>query len=117
MKKVILTTLMMSGLVMTQTTQANYIDNVTEKKLVNICQAIKSDSRLRFNRAVKNSGYNIRAVQKGLVCNGHDPITFALIHGAKANAKLIAKKTNSNFEELLTKFRNSMLQSDIYLAS
>lgn len=103
MKKLIVGIALTASIFLTAGVQAKYIDKYTEKKLVQVCKAIKSDSRLKLNRAIKNSGISAKALGRGLVCNGYDPVTFAIVNGAKVTGKYIAKKANLNYEELLAK--------------
>jgi hypothetical protein len=50
--------------------------------LVNICEALKSDSKLNIRQAIWRSGISKKVVRKGLQCNGMDAVTFALSHDA-----------------------------------
>ena len=83
--------------------QANHIDKNTEANLVKICEAIKSDSKLQVHRAIKNSGIRAKEVSKGLVCNGYDPVTFAMINNAQSTAKFMARKGGLDYDALLAK--------------
>ncbi|MGS2719783.1 DUF3718 domain-containing protein [Paraglaciecola aestuariivivens] len=103
MKKLILGSIITAGVLLTGTAQAKYIDKQTEAKLVEICQALKSDSKIRVHKAIKKSGFKARAISKGLVCNGYDAVTFAMINNAENSAKFIAKKGNINYNELIAK--------------
>ncbi|KXI27030.1 hypothetical protein AX660_02630 [Paraglaciecola hydrolytica] len=84
-------------------TQAQAIDETTEKQLVNICKALQSNSKMKLNRAVSKSGLNYRSISKGLVCNGMDPVTFALRNNAQKTAELFARKGNLDYQTLLAK--------------
>jgi hypothetical protein len=85
--------------------QANYIDPVTERKLVKICEALKSNSKIRLHRAIKNSRLRYTRVAKDLVCNGQDPVTFALKNDSFETAKLMAKRGIVDYDELLAELQ------------
>ena len=74
-----------------------------EDDLVAVCEAVKSDSRLRLNSAVKATGLGIRDLHKGLVCNGEDMLSFASTHGASKTGALIAKRVKVAPEVLTAK--------------
>ncbi|GGZ65876.1 DUF3718 domain-containing protein [Paraglaciecola chathamensis] len=82
---------------------AEYMDPSVEKKLVKVCAAIKSDSRVRLHMAIKRSGIKPRELAKGLVCNGHDPVTYAALNNANKTGVLMANKLNVDYQELLAK--------------
>ncbi|WP_198556614.1 DUF3718 domain-containing protein [Paraglaciecola sp. MB-3u-78] len=103
MKKVIISTIITAGILLAGSAQANYIDPVTESKLVKVCEAIKSDRLIKVNVAVKNSGVSIKQIANGLVCNGLDPVSFALANDAQKTAKFMAKRSNVNGQEFLAK--------------
>ena len=103
MKKLILVTIISSGLFLTGTAQADYISPATEKSLVKICSAIKSNSKLKLHKAIKRSGIHARSIAKGLVCNGLDPVSFALANKAVNTAKVMARKGGEDFDALLAK--------------
>jgi hypothetical protein len=44
------------------------------------------------HRAIKNSGIKAKTVSEGLVCNGYDPVTFAMVNNAQKTAKFMARK-------------------------
>ena len=67
-----------------------------EKRLIAVCEAVKSDNRLKLHRAVRATGLSMRDVHEGLVCNGQDMLTFALTHNAAKNAQLIARRVNAS---------------------
>ena len=100
MKKLILATIISSGLFLAGTVQAQHLDSQTEQDLVKICSAIKSNSKLKLNRAIKSSRLPAKAIAKGLVCNGLDPVSFALINNADSTAKSIAKMSNKHYDVL-----------------
>ncbi|MEI8648976.1 DUF3718 domain-containing protein [Paraglaciecola sp. Hal342] len=53
--------------------------------------------------AIKRSGIKPRELAKGLVCNGHDPVTYAALNNANKTGVLMAKKLNVDYQELLAK--------------
>ncbi|GEA01222.1 hypothetical protein KUL17_01190 [Alteromonas sp. KUL17] len=90
------------SLTATVTNAAPYPKHV-EKNLIAVCEAVKSDSRLRLHRAVKATGFKMRYIHEGLVCNGQDMLTFALTHNASKNAQLIARRINASPSVLTAK--------------
>ena len=74
-----------------------------EGDLIAVCEAIKSDNRLALMRAVKRSRLSFQTLNKGLVCNGQDMLTFALTHNASTTGKLIARRTNADSATLTAK--------------
>ncbi|WP_100655981.1 DUF3718 domain-containing protein [Alteromonas flava] len=82
---------------------ATVMDSGLEKDLVNICVALKSDSKLALHRAVKRSRLTYQQVNEGLVCNGESAQDFALSHNAEATAALLARKSRVNTEMLTAK--------------
>lgn len=103
MKKVILATILSSGLFLAGTAQAEYISPEIEQKLVKICTAIKSNNKMKLHKAIKSTRLNPRAVAKGLVCNGHDPVSFALTNKAVGTAKMMARIGAVDYEAMLAK--------------
>jgi hypothetical protein len=103
MKKAILVAVLSASVLLAGSVQANYIDPITERSLVNICKALKSDSKIRLLIAVKNSHLNYKVLAKALVCNGHDPVTFALINNANKTAKFMAARSDVDYDTLLAK--------------
>jgi hypothetical protein len=103
MKKIIIGSILTAGIFLMGSAQANSIDKNIEVKLVKICEAIKSDSKHKVNRAIKNSGIKAKTVSEGLVCNGYDPVTFAMINNAQKTAKFMASKSGVDYEALLAK--------------
>jgi hypothetical protein len=94
MKKVIISTIITAGILLAGSAQAANIDSVVEGKLVNICEAIKSDSVIKVNAAINDSGLNMKQITNDLVCNGYDPISFAMVNEAEKTAQYMAKKGN-----------------------
>ena len=103
MKKILISSIITAGILLTGNAQARNIDAVTESKLVKVCEAIKSDSLLKVNVAVKESGINIRKIANDLVCNGVDPVIFALANDAEKTAKYMAERSNTNNQAFLAK--------------
>ena len=103
MKKVIISTIIAAGILLAGNAQASYIDPVVESKLVKVCEAIKSDSLVKVNSAVRDSGLRMKKIANSLVCNGVDPVSFALANDAEKTAKYIAKKSNVIHQELVAK--------------
>lgn len=65
-----------------------------ENDLIAVCEAIKGDSRVKFKRAVKATGLDLKTLHAGLVCNGQDMMTFAASNGAANTSRLIANRLN-----------------------
>jgi hypothetical protein len=103
MKKIIIGSILTAGILLVGSAQANSFDKSTEANLVKICEAIKSDSKLKVHRAIKNSGIKAREISGGLVCNGYDPVTFAIVNKAQNTAKFMARKSGVDYEALLAK--------------
>jgi hypothetical protein len=103
MKKALLVSILSVGILLAASAQANYIEPATAKNLLKICEALKSNSKLRLHKAIKKSGFSYKTVAKGLVCNGHDPVSFALMNDARKTAKLLASRGNVSYEILLAK--------------
>lgn len=103
MKKLILGSILTASIFLAGNAQARYIDKSLESRLVKICEAIKSNSKLKVHLAIKDSGIKARAVSKGLVCNGNDPVTFAILNNATTTAKFMASKSGVDYETLLAK--------------
>ena len=103
MKKIIIGSILTAGILLAGGAQANSFDKNIEANLVKICEAIKSDSKLKLRHAIEISGINVRAISKGLVCNGYDPVTFAIVNKAQHTAKFMARKSDVDYEALLAK--------------
>jgi hypothetical protein len=103
MKKTLISTIIVAGILLAGNAQASNIDSVVESKLVKVCEAIKSDSPIKVNTAVRNSGAGIKHIANSLVCNGVDPVSFALANNAEKTAKYMAQKGNVNYAELVVK--------------
>ena len=70
------------------------LDKSTEAKLVKICYALKSDSKIRLHRTVKQSRLGYKQIAEGLKCNGKSAMEFALFNDASNTANLLARKAN-----------------------
>jgi hypothetical protein len=101
MKKIIIGSILTASILLAGSAQANYIGKNTEANLVKICEAIKSDSKIRVHIAIKNSGIKAKKISKGLVCNGYDSVTFALKNNAQNTAKFMARKGGVDYDVLL----------------
>ena len=66
-----------------------------EASLVKICEAIQTNSKRKLRNAIKSSGIPSRAINKGLVCNGLDTVSFALSSGANKTADFLVAKGNT----------------------
>ncbi|MFA3790832.1 DUF3718 domain-containing protein [Aliiglaciecola sp. SL4] len=82
---------------------ASSLTSYQEASLVKICKALKSDNRMKLQRAIKASNLNYKAVAKGLVCNGQSALDFAAIHDAHETAGFLARKVNINYDKMLAK--------------
>ena len=103
MKKLLISTIITTGILLAGNAQASNIDSVVEGKLVKVCEAIKSDSPIKVKAAVRNSGVAMKQISNNLVCNGVDPVSFALANDAEKTAKYLAQKSQVNYEELVAK--------------
>ena len=103
MKKVIISTILTAGFLLAGSAQASNIDPVVESKLVEVCEAIKSDNLSKVNDAVKDSGVSIKKLANSLVCNGQNPVSFAMANDAGKIAQYMAAKSTTNHQELLVR--------------
>jgi hypothetical protein len=101
MKKTIIASVLFGGLLIANSANAALIDKATESKLVNICHALQSDSKIKLHTAMKKSGISYRSIAKDLQCNGQDAISFALTNGADTTAQMMAKRAHVDVEPLL----------------
>ena len=83
---------------------ASKIDPIVEDKLVKICEAIRDDNKVALRKAVKASRLSYRKLDKGLVCNGQDMMTFAARHNAIETSQYLARRTGQS-ENALTAAR------------
>jgi hypothetical protein len=69
---------------------------MTDQDRVNIklCKAVKSNNRLHLHLTLKHANISYEEMQKGLVCNGQDPITFAMLNSSEKTASTIASRTH-----------------------
>ena len=79
------------------------LDTHLEQHLVNICQALQSDNKLRLRHAIRQSGLTYRSVAKGLRCNGVDAMTFAIQNNANDTANMVVAKGRIDFNSLVAK--------------
>lgn len=98
-----MSSILAAGILLAGSAQAQYLDKNTEARLVKICEAIKSDSKIKLYIAIKNSGINAKSISEGLVCNGYDPVSFAIVSNAQNTAKFMARKSGVDYEALLAK--------------
>lgn len=75
---------------------AGSFDRNLESDLVRVCEAIKSDSKLKLNRTLKQTNLSYRAISDGLVCNGMSVHDFAQQHKASKTGELLAKRSGSD---------------------
>ena len=76
------------------------MDVAIEKRLIAVCTAIKSGNKLSLKRAMKRARVTEHMIIKDLKCNGMDPITFAMNHGAPKNAAYLAKRTGKDIIQI-----------------
>ena len=103
MNKLLISSIISAGIVLAGNAQASNIDSVTENNLIKVCNAIKSDSLTKVKVAVQESGISIRKIANGLVCNGSDPVSFALANDAEKTAKYMANNVSINHQEFVAK--------------
>ena len=109
MKKLIFAAMMTAGLGFSGMASAhnslaiNNIDASTERSLVKVCEALKSNKRVKLIRALKDSRIRYKHIVDGLVCNGQDALDFAMSHGAKKTANMVAKRANVDLNSMLAK--------------
>ena len=103
MNKLLISSIITAGILLAGNAQASKIDTTTENNLIKICEAIKSDSALKLHTAIRNSGIQTKQISNGLVCNGADPVSFALANDAQKTAKFMAKRSNADSQKFLAK--------------
>ncbi|GAA0856701.1 DUF3718 domain-containing protein [Aliiglaciecola litoralis] len=94
------------GIVLAILTSSNAIaaiDKSTEAKLIKICHALKSDSRVKLHRTVKQSRLGYKQIAAGLKCNGKSAMEFAMLNNAQKTAGYLARKSNINANRMLAK--------------
>ncbi|TDF35574.1 DUF3718 domain-containing protein [Alteromonadaceae bacterium M269] len=83
---------------------ANYnYTNTEERMYLRLCEAVISNNKLKLHQALKRSGVSYKQMQEGLVCNGQDPITFAMLSGSEKTAHMIAARTKLDVDTILAK--------------
>jgi hypothetical protein len=106
MKKLLLSVLV-TGLLVSATSQAGTrakaFDASHERTLVSLCEAVRSNNKMRLHHTLKQARISYSEMQEGLVCNGKDPMTFAMLNGSEDNAHLIAKRTNIDPSSIVAK--------------
>lgn len=102
MKKLVILAVVMAGVSVSGMANAA-IAPATEKGLIKVCEALKSDSRIKLHKAMKKSRISYRTIAKGLVCNGQDAVTFAMNHGAENTALMVARRANKASDALVAK--------------
>lgn len=93
MKKLVLLSATIGSLLISGASFA--MDKDHENRLVNLCEAVKSDDRAQLVSEMKQYHLQARHVVKGLVCNGEDAITFAKLNGADSTADLLIKRSGN----------------------
>ncbi len=99
----LITTLFAAGGLMMTTMSASAKAIPYEAELKKVCYAIASGNKLRFNLAVKNSRIKFRELNRGLLCNGQDMLTFAGSYKSAEMYALIERKTGANSRSLTAK--------------
>lgn len=106
MKKLLLSVLV-TGLMVSATSQAGSrakaFNASHERTLVGLCEAVKSNNKLRLHHALKEAGISYAKMQEDLVCNGKDPMTFAMLNGSEDTAHLIAKRTDLDASSIIAR--------------
>ncbi|MCW8092797.1 DUF3718 domain-containing protein [Alteromonas sp. ASW11-130] len=74
-----------------------------EAELKQICYAIASGKKFKFNRAVKDSRISIRALNRGLLCNGQDMLSFAGNYNSPSMYALVERRTGAKKRTLTAK--------------
>ncbi|MGQ8364234.1 DUF3718 domain-containing protein [Glaciecola sp. 1036] len=72
-----------------------------KRMLVEVCKAIKSNSKVKLNKVLHKNRITFDEMAKGLVCNGQDALSFAKYHDADENFDLITKRTKAREEEIV----------------
>ena len=68
----------------------------SDEALVSVCESIQNDDTLELNNLMKQHRLNIRAIEKGLKCNGQTPMEFAVSNDAFDVANKIANRLPSD---------------------
>jgi hypothetical protein len=118
MKKIIVSSIVTVVILLGGSAKAKNIDKNTEANLVKICQALKSDSKLKLHSAIKDSGIKdsgikIKEISEGLVFDGYEPVTFAIFNNAQNTAEFMARHSGADYEALLAKLEKSNMISKV----
>jgi hypothetical protein len=103
MKKPIMIVSLFTSVFLFNASYANAMDKNLEEKLLKVCEAVKSDSRIKLQQAVSEVPAGYKQITRSLMCNGMDPITYALHHGSQNTAKLLASRSHVDYDEMLAK--------------
>jgi hypothetical protein len=100
-----ITTVFLTLVILSQPTLAaqSSIEPGLEKKLISVCEVLKTNSRLKLKQVLKATGISRKVISKGLVCNGMDAVTFARSFDADESANFIAAAYKPKYNELLSK--------------
>lgn len=74
-----------------------------EKKLISVCEVLKTNSRLKLKQVLKATGISRKVISKGLVCNGMDAVAFARSFDADESADFLAAAYKPKYNQLLSK--------------
>jgi len=74
-----------------------------ERDLVNICQAVKDNKKLRLKIRLKRAGLTFQQISNDLVCNGMNVVDFAKHNNADLTGNLLAKYVRSDSQVLTAK--------------
>ncbi|MCV2884799.1 DUF3718 domain-containing protein [Aestuariibacter sp. AA17] len=100
---VCLSAIVMSVGLTAASTASAAIDPSTERVLVKVCKALKTDNQARLRHVLKRNHLGYRQIAEGLRCNGQDALTFAMSHGAEGSAYYLARKANIDMSTLVAK--------------
>lgn len=87
MKKLFVSTLLTSALVISQSAFAG--GWLEDEKLERLCELAKTDSKISLITEMKKRNLRFNHISDGLVCNGMDVVTFAKTHGATNIADML----------------------------
>jgi hypothetical protein len=68
-----------------------------------LCNAVISNNKLNLHSTLKRERVSYQQIQDGLVCNGQDPVTFAMYNGSEETAELIARRTRKVTSTIVAK--------------
>lgn len=77
--------------------------NDEDRMYLRLCKAVRTNNKLHLHLTLKKEGVSYEQMQEGLVCNGQDPITFAMLSGSEETAHLIAARTQLDVDAILAK--------------